>query len=396
MEDALVFADDDKIQTNDDKWKVLIVDDDEDVHAITKVALQNKLFHGKEIEIISAMSAQEAKEKLDIHDDFTMALVDVMMETPDAGLKLINYIRHDLNNSLIRLVLRTGQPDQVPENKIIELYDINDYKEKTELTAQKLYTLTRFSIKQYEELRKLEQQEKLLLIQTRNSQMGEMLNMIAHQWRQPLSAISSIINNVQIKLVMKDYNEEFLIAQSSQVENLLQHLSKTISDFRRFFLPDKQKTSFLIQTTIDKSLEIIQPSIDLSKINILVNNTSSIEIKSFENEIQQVILNVLKNSHDALILKDVESPKIEINCFDKDNKVYIQISDNAGGIKPSVIENIFDPYFTTKDNTNGTGLGLYMSKVIIEEHCKGSITARNSDEGAIFQIELEHNNTPTV
>lgn len=396
MEDGLIFVDEIEVQANDDKWKVLIVDDDIDVHAITKVALQNKRFHGKEIEIISAMSAQEAKEKLDLYDDFTMALIDVMMETPDAGLKLINYIRNDLNNSLIRLVLRTGQPDQVPENEIIELYDINDYKEKTELTAQKLYTLTRFSIKQYEELKKLAQQEKLLLIQTRNSQMGEMLNMIAHQWRQPLSAISSIMNNMHIKLVMKEYNEEFLIAQSSQVENLLQHLSKTISDFRRFFLPDKHKTSFLIQTTIDKSLEIVQPSIDLSKIDIFVNNTSSKEIISFENELQQVLLNVLKNAHDALIQNDVKNPQININCFDQDNKVNIQVSDNAGGINPSVIENIFDPYFTTKDNTNGTGLGLYMSKVIIEEHCKGSITAKNSDEGAIFQIELEHDNIPTA
>jgi len=395
MEDALVFVDD-EVTINEDKWKVLIVDDDADVHAITKVALQNKRFHGKEIEIISAMSAQEAKELLVIHDDVTMALVDVMMETPDAGLRLINYIRNDLNNTIMRLILRTGQPDQVPENEIIELYDINDYKEKTELTAQKLYTLTRFSIKQYEELKKIEQQEKLLLIQTRNAQMGEMLNMIAHQWRQPLSAISSIVNNVQIKLVMKEYSEEFLIDQSSQIENLLQHLSKTITDFRRFFMPDKQKNSFLIQTTIDKSLEIIHPSIESNKVTINNNNTSTEKIFSFENEIQQVLLNVLKNAHDAIVLHKTENPHIDINCFDKDNKVYIQISDNAGGIKSSVIDSIFDPYFTTKDNTNGTGLGLYMSKVIIEDHCKGKLTAKNGDEGAVFQIELEHDNTPTL
>ncbi len=395
MEDFLVFVDD-EVSTNANKWKILIVDDDADVHAVTKVALQNKRFHDKGIEIISAMSAQEAKEILAVHDDFAMAIIDVMMETPDAGLKLINYIRNDLENSIIRLILRTGQPDQVPENEIIELYDINDYKEKTELTAQKLYTLTRFSIKQFEQLKRLQQQEKLLLIQTRNSQMGEMLNMIAHQWRQPLSTISSIVNNVQIKIAMKDYNEDFLLEQSKLVDNLLQHLSKTISDFRRFYAPDKEKTSFLVQRIIDKSLEIIQPSLELSNFKINVNNTSSMEVFSFENELQQVLLNILKNAQDSFELKNQEDPQVDINAFDKDNKVYIQISDNAGGIEPSVIEKIFDPYFTTKEKTNGTGLGLYMSKLIIEDHCKGSLTARNSDKGAVFQIELEHKNAATV
>lgn len=388
MDDALVFIDEDIDESSQERWKILVVDDDESVHAITKVALQNKLFDGKKLELISAMSAQEAKELFNQHDDIVMALVDVIMETPDAGLQLVDYIRQDLNNSLIRLVLRTGQPDQVPEDEILDRYDINDYKEKTELTSQKLYTLIRISIKQYEQLARLQYQEKLLLIKTRNAQMGEMLSMIAHQWRQPLSSISSVINNIKIKLITQNYTEEVLLEKSDEAEQLIQHLSKTISDFRRFFLPDKKKSSFLIQSVLDKSLEIISPSLELKDIKVITNNRSTTNIISFENELQQVLLNILKNAQDALEINKVENPLITINSFDEENKTYIQILDNAGGINPSVIDNVFDPYFTTKDNTNGTGLGLYMSKVIIEEHCKGKISAENTNEGALFCIVL--------
>ena len=389
MDDMLVFVDEEVDKNSQDRWKILIVDDDESVHAITKVALQNKSFDGKKLELINAMSAQEAKELFNQHDDIVMALIDVMMETPDAGLQLVDYIRQDLNNSLIRLILRTGQPDQVPEDEILDRYDINDYKEKTELTSQKLYTLVRISIKQYEQLARLQYQEKLLLIKTRNAQMGEMLSMIAHQWRQPLSSISSIINNIKIKLITQKYTEESLLEKSDEAEQLIQHLSKTISDFRTFFLPEKKKSPFLIQSVLDKSLGIIRPSLQLKGIKVIINNTSSTNIISFENELQQVLLNILKNAQDALEAKQIENPLITINCFDEENKTYIQVMDNAGGINPSVIDNVFDPYFTTKDNTNGTGLGLYMSKTIIEEHCKGKISVENTDEGALFCIVLD-------
>jgi C4-dicarboxylate-specific signal transduction histidine kinase len=389
VDDTLVFIDEDTDDSSHDRWKILVVDDDESVHAITKVALQNKFFDGKKLELINAMSAQEAKELLNQHDDIVMALIDVMMETPDAGLQLVNYIRHDLKNTLIRLILRTGQPDQVPEDEILDRYDINDYKEKTELTSQKLYTLVRISIKQYEQLTRLQYQEKLLLIKTRNAQMGEMLSMIAHQWRQPLSSISSIINNIKVKLITQEYTEEVLLEKSDEAEQLIQHLSKTISDFRTFFLPDKKKSSFLIQSVLDKSLEIIRSSLELKNINVIVNNRSTSNITSFENELQQVLLNILKNAQDALEINKVEKSVITINCFDEGNKTYIQILDNAGGINPSVIDNVFDPYFTTKENTNGTGLGLYMSKIIIDEHCKGEISVKNASEGALFSIALD-------
>ncbi len=157
MSDLFEFA-----QEREDKalpkesWKILVIDDEASVHDITANALKSVLIDGRRLELINAMSAEEAKEKLNEHDDIALALVDVIMETSTAGLDLINYIRNDLGNKLIRLVVRTGQPDEVPERDIIDHYDITDYKEKTELSIDKFYTVVRSSIRQYTHLLELE------------------------------------------------------------------------------------------------------------------------------------------------------------------------------------------------------------------------------------------------
>ena len=156
MSDELYLIDDEVEESSQEKFNILIVDDEEAVHKITAASLKDKVFDGRKLNIISAMSAMEAKKILKREKDIALALIDVVMETPKAGLNLIDYIRKDLNNNLTRLVLRTGQPDQVPEEEIIDLYDINDYKEKTELTSQKLYTLVRTSLKQYQLIKNLE------------------------------------------------------------------------------------------------------------------------------------------------------------------------------------------------------------------------------------------------
>lgn len=162
MNDDLLHLVDDSTKENSTNenshsfFKILIVDDEESVHAITNVALKNKRFDGKRLEILNAKSASEAKDILSDHKDIALALIDVVMETPDAGLTLINYIRNELENKIIRLILRTGQPNQAPEENVINFYDINDYKEKTELTSQKLYTLIRTSLKQYLQYQELQ------------------------------------------------------------------------------------------------------------------------------------------------------------------------------------------------------------------------------------------------
>jgi len=151
MSDELVLVDDNTISTADESWKILLVDDEQSVLDVTTLALRNKIISGKKLQMLLATSAREAKKLLAEHNDIALALIDVVMETPNAGLELVNYIRNEIKNSMIRLVLRTGQPNQAPEEHVINFYDINDYKEKTELTSQKLYTLVRTSVKQYQQ-----------------------------------------------------------------------------------------------------------------------------------------------------------------------------------------------------------------------------------------------------
>ncbi|MDF1881201.1 EAL domain-containing protein [Sulfurimonas sp. MAG313] len=158
MSELFEFAQEEEPSTNLPKkaWKILVIDDEESIHDITANALKSVVIDGRRLELINAMSAADAKIKLSEHDDIALALVDVIMETPTAGLDLVNYIRNDLNNHLIRLVIRTGQPDEVPERDIINQYDITDYKEKTELSVDKFYTVVRSSIRQYTHLKELE------------------------------------------------------------------------------------------------------------------------------------------------------------------------------------------------------------------------------------------------
>lgn len=157
-DDKLVFANEDTNENNNKKpaWPILIIDDDHEVHAVTKLALHDFEFENKQLELVSAYSAKEAKEILSKNDNFSFILLDIVMESNDAGLKVVDYIRNELNNKLIRIIIRTGQPGFAPEEEIINQYDINDYKEKTELTTTKLYTTARTALSQYKQLTELE------------------------------------------------------------------------------------------------------------------------------------------------------------------------------------------------------------------------------------------------
>jgi diguanylate cyclase (GGDEF)-like protein len=176
MSDKLILVDDEKLVQPSESWKLLLVDDEKSVLEVTSLALRNKIIDGKKLQMLLASSAYEAKKILCEHNDIALALIDVVMETPEAGLELVNYIRNDLNNKMIRLVLRTGQPNQAPEEQVINHYDINDYKEKTELTAQKLYTLVRSSIKQYQQYLLLKQSRDDIYTKMTTSELTQLPN----------------------------------------------------------------------------------------------------------------------------------------------------------------------------------------------------------------------------
>ncbi len=243
------------------------------------------------------------------------------------------------------------------------------------------------SVKEIE--KELEEKQKQLLQQSRLAQMGEMLSMIAHQWRQPLSAISSTSSTMLLKAKLNKLDKELVMELSSKINEYSQHLSETINDFRNFFKSDKKQDTTNFSVMIDNVISIVNPSLESKKIKVIKELNYKDSFKTYPNELKQVMLNLIKNAEDALVESSKENPYIKIKTYKKDNKAILEISDNAGGIPKDIMSKIFDPYFSTKTKKDGTGLGLYMSKMIIEDHCNGTMNVYNNEEGAVFKIELD-------
>ena len=235
----------------------------------------------------------------------------------------------------------------------------------------------------------LKTQQNLLVEQSKSAAMGEMISMIAHQWRQPLQAVSILIQKLPLlKMVNGDISDEMLEDVVSQVTSQLDYMSKTIDDFRDYFKPNKKKEEVYIKEIIEKSMDFLAYLFKLNSIRVNYENNSNSSIEIYLNEIVQVFINLAKNSCDAMIEKNIENRVINITTYEDEKSLIVEFEDNAGGIKSDVLGRIFDPYFSTKNNKNGTGLGLYMSKTIIEEHSGGSINVYNTDFGTKFIIKL--------
>ena len=245
----------------------------------------------------------------------------------------------------------------------------------------------------------LKEKDTYMLQQARLAQMGEMLSMIAHQWRQPLGAISANTISIKSTIELEQYNlkdekerEEFLKYLNAKMDKstlYLQELSQTITNFSNFYKPDKKFHMAEISEVLLKTYNLVFDSLDSHNIKVDFDLESSCELMMHENEFMQVILNIINNAKDQLLEKNIQDPIINISTCMENDLLYIDISDNAGGIEKENLNRIFDPYFSTKLEKNGTGLGLYMSKVIIKDYHNGDIYAKNSDNGAIFTIKIK-------
>ena len=260
-------------------------------------------------------------------------------------------------------------------------HDITSKKELEELSK----TLEK---RVAEEVAKNREQTSHMLQQSRLAQMGEMISMIAHQWRQPLSSISAISGTLTLDVIMDMYKKEFFRERLDSISELAQHLSSTIDDFRDFFKVDRQKESAQLMQMAKESLQIIGPTLVTKNITLHESYACEEAVNTYPNEVKQVILNLLKNAEDVLLEKEIPDAQIWIKSYVKDGHACLSFEDNAGGIPEAIVDKIFDPYFSTKTKKDGTGLGLYMSKTIIEEHCNGSLNVGNSDRGALFIIAL--------
>ena len=238
------------------------------------------------------------------------------------------------------------------------------------------------------EVEKNRLKDRQMLHQSRLAQMGEMISMIAHQWRQPLTAIAASSASCGLKARLNKLDKESALEHSKEIASYSQHLSNTIDDFRNFFKQDKDKEATNYTYIVKSVLSIIQNSLTNKNIELIEALECQDSFISYPNELKQVVINLVKNAEDILLEKKIVDPKIMIKSYIADGKYILEVSDNAGGIEEEIIDKIFDPYFSTKRRKDGTGLGLYMSKTIVEDHCKGKLTCYNSDEGAVFKIEL--------
>jgi len=233
----------------------------------------------------------------------------------------------------------------------------------------------------------LRRKEQLLLQQNRLAAMGEMLGNIAHQWRQPLNTLGLLVQELPMIYEKGQLSNEYLQETKEKAMQVIAGMSRTIDDFRNFFRPDKDKSSFLAKDVVRTTISLLEASFKNEQIELVVQE-EDVVVEGYPNELSQVILNILINAKDAFLERSTENPQIIISIFRENGRPAITISDNAGGIPEEIIGKIFEPYFTTKGPNKGTGIGLFMSKTIIENSLNGSLSVRNTATGTEFQIVL--------
>jgi len=297
--------------------------------------------------------------------------------------------------SVLALSESTQVPTQTLPSRKKSAHKELDYK-----TVKVLSNIAQVSSMELEELnKKLEQRVKegiksnrkkdsIMIHNSKLAQLGEMMGLIAHQWRQPLSAISATASGMQIKFELDSWTPEYVESSLTHIEEYVQHLSDTINDFTDFFKPSKKKESIMIRDIIKKALFIMSPLLTKESVLVIKKYGSENRVETYPNEVVQVVLNLLKNAVNAQLKHEIKNPEIYINEYIKNNKNIIEVSDNAGGIDEAIIEKIFEPYFSTKNSENSMGLGLYMSKFIMVDSCGGNIEVENIEDGVKFTITL--------
>ena len=274
----------------------------------------------------------------------------------------------------------------------------NSLKEKVEEKTRELRQInSELEIRIKKEVDENIRKDRLLAQQQKMVSMGQMIENIAHQWRQPLSLITTSASGIKLKKQLNDLDDDFFHNTLDNILTTSKYLSNTIDDFRYFFKPQKEKEEFYLERCCTKTIELINPNFVSQDIKI-VYKTENIKVHGYETELIQVLINILNNSKDALLSQNNDERFIFIDIFKKDDKAIIEINDNAGGIDEEIINKIYEPYFTTKHQSQGTGIGLFMCREIVNKHMNGHIDISNitfefnnkSYKGALVKIILEN------
>ncbi len=375
----------------------------------TNMAQTNALLHSH-IEEIKELNQELIKERDTIDKKILYIRLNLQAEISDIshallnlleyekeellGLDFFNFERHLMSATLkekIKEALKKKEPTNF-EERTLSLSGEVLYFQSTfvaEFNAKGVqigFIIFRENITNAKILAKT--QEKMLA-SSRSAAMGEMIAMIAHQWRQPLSLINTVIATMKVKRELNLLTKEITDNSYEKIQNTVKYLSETIDDFRDYFKPNKEISRVELNTLFEKSIFFIKSEMDVHSIKYSLKASESVEIETYKNELLQTIINIMKNSIDAFEESDEREKKICVTLERLSTHVSIEIVDNAGGIKKDIITKVFEPYFSTKSK-NGTGLGLYMSQTIITEHLLGSITLTSENNQTKVLIELPY------
>lgn len=239
-----------------------------------------------------------------------------------------------------------------------------------------------------EEVAKNREKDIMLIQQNRHAALGETLEHIAHQWKQPLNSISLLIQGLGETYSCNALTDDYVSGTVDKTMGLLGHMAQTIDLFRDFFRHEKEKSVFCIQDSISKALAFIEPALEFNGIKVELDIEPGLYGIGYQNEYAQVVLNILTNAKDAFTERKNKDRLVEVKGFREGSLAVVTIADTAGGISAESLDRIFDLYFTTRRSSGGTGIGLYLSKKIIENHMEGTLMAVNTDHGARFRIEI--------
>jgi len=350
-----------------DRYNILVIDD-------TKINVEILIdLLESDYNIIPALSGEKGI-KITQKKDIDLILLDIMMPDMD-GFEVCKILKSKSETKNIPIIFITAKTD---ESSIEVAYDIGgiDYISKP--------------FKPKELLAKIKREFKLqeLTEQSRMAEMGEMISMLAHQWRQPLSAIASTTLNLDLSIRLGEVNfgeqNESFLEEFRKMEGFISDLTKIIDDFRDFYKPENHSIRTTLNQIMDEVLKDKMQSFSQDKIEIVYEDSKAYELEVYATQVTQLFLKILQNSQDNFVENNIQDRKITI----KIDKAKVMICDNGGGVDNDIIKKIFDPYFSTKEEKNGVGLGLYMSKIIMEKYHNGSLKAVNSDDGVCFIIDF--------
>lgn len=372
------------------------------------------------LDLVRAPSGNEALRRC-LHTDFALVLLDVQMPGMDgfetaelmrdfprtrqipiifitAGMKDEYQMFKGYESGAVDYLVKPLQP-AVLRGKVRVFRDV--YNQRRELgwihaeleqqndkLREAYLQLEQETSQRLQAVQELRQKEQMLLQQNRMAAMGEMLGNIAHQWRQPLNILGLRIQEIGLFFELGHCTPEFLEANIAKSMETLQYLSRTIDDFRGFTVQESAKTLFDVGKVIAKTVSMVRESFTAWGIAIEIEQSGEPKMNGYPNEFSQVLLNLLMNAKDAARELNINNARITLRSWADDDRAVVTVVDNAGGIDPAILEKVFDAYFTTKELGQGTGVGLFMSKVIIEKKMGGRLTASNIGSGAEFKIEV--------